>query len=106
MERIMRAQTFSTGEAVKSMAATRTLELNPRHPIVIALNKLSADAPSEESTKDLAWLLYDTALLSSGFQQDDVEDFSARMYRTLASQLKVCLSFIRSLDSILLFLFV
>jgi len=90
MERIMRAQTFSSGEALKSLAASRTLELNPRHPIVIALNdKVKAGAQEAQETKDLAYLLYDTALLNSGFQQEDLENFSERMYRTIAAQLGV-----------------
>ena len=63
MERLMRAQTFSDQETVRSLAAQRTLELNPRHPIVVELNRLVVESPSEESTKDLAFLLYDTALI-------------------------------------------
>lgn len=53
------------------MVAQRTLELNPRHPIVIELNRLVVESPSDETTKDLSFLLYDTALLASGFVQDD-----------------------------------
>jgi heat shock protein beta len=89
MERIMRAQTFASGDSLKTMSAQRTLELNPRHPIVVALNKKVAESPDAESTKDLAFHLYDTALLNSGFSQDDLEGFSERMYRTIASQLNV-----------------
>lgn len=89
MERLMRAQTFTDEEQVRSMAAQRTLELNPRHPIVVELNKLVVEAPSEESTRDLAYLLYDTALLASGFAQDDTEGFSDRMYRSMASNLNI-----------------
>jgi len=89
MERIMRAQTFADGNAVKSLTASRTLELNPRHPIVVELNKAVDSGSDESSTKDLAWLLYDTALLQSGFLQDDVESFSERMYRTIAKSLDV-----------------
>ena len=89
MERIMRAQTFTTGETIKSMTATRTLELNPRHPIVIELNNLCQSAPKEESTRDIAFLLYDTALVTSGFPQDDPESYSERMYRTLAKTLSL-----------------
>ena len=89
MERIMRAQTFTTGETIKAMTATRTLELNPRHPIVIELNQLCQSAPKEESTKDIAFLLYDTALVTSGFPQDDPENYAERMYRTLAKTLSL-----------------
>mmetsp|Transcript_15405 Transcript_15405/g.23222 ORF Transcript_15405/g.23222 Transcript_15405/m.23222 type:complete len:773 (+) Transcript_15405:109-2427(+) len=89
MERIMRAQTFANPEAMKQMTASRTLELNPRHPIIIELNSLAQSAPDAESTKDLAWLLYDTALLSSGFAQTETELFAERMYRTIASNLNL-----------------
>lgn len=89
MERIMRAQTFADPTAMQQMSASRTLELNPRHPIIVELNKLVESSPDEESTKDLAWLMYDTALLSSGFNQQDTELFSARMHRTIAKSLNV-----------------
>lgn len=89
MERIVRSQTFSNPEAYKAMQAMKTLELNPRHPIVVKLNKLVQDAGDKQSTKDLAFLLYDTALLTSGFQHDEAEDFASRMYRTLAVNLNL-----------------
>jgi len=63
------------------------MEINPRHPLVIELNKLAEDDPESEKTIDNAWLLYDTALLNSGFSHDDVENFTARMYRTLQKSL-------------------
>ena len=91
MERIMRAQTFADSSRVNQMTSSRTLELNPRHPIISKLNTaLSEDgAEDEESHKDLAWLIHDTALTSSGFIQDDAESFAERMYRTIAGSLDV-----------------
>jgi heat shock protein beta len=89
MERIMRAQTFADPNAMKEMSASRTLELNPRHPIIVELNKLVETSSEEETTKDLAWLMYDTALLASGFNQQDTELFSARMHRTIAKTLNL-----------------
>ena len=77
------------GENVRAMAASKTLELNPRHPIVIELNNLISTSPDEQSTKDLAFLLYDTALLASGFQQDDLESYAERMVRTMAKTLNL-----------------
>lgn len=89
MERLMRAQTFTDAEHVRSMAAQRTLELNPRHPIVVELNRLITENSADDSVKDLAFLLYDTALLASGFAQDDTDGFSDRMYRTMAASLNI-----------------
>ena len=89
MERIMRAQTFADNDNIKSMAAQKTLELNPRHPIIVELNKLVVESPEEQSTKDMAFLLYDTALLARGFAHEDTEGFSASVSRTLANSLNL-----------------
>ena len=71
------------------MQATRTLEINPRHPLILKLLDLVQNAPQEESTKDVAYLLYDTALVTSGFVQNEPELYSERMYRTLAKSLDI-----------------
>lgn len=89
MERIMRAQTFSDPSQLKTMAAQRVLELNPRHPLIIELGKAVEESPDDERTQDLAWLMYDTALMGSGFAQEDLELFTARMYRTMANTMNV-----------------
>ena len=89
MERIMRAQTFSDASQLKALAAQRVLEINPRHPLIIELGKAIEESPDEERTQDLAWLLYDTSLMGSGFVQEDMELFTSRMYRTMAGSLNV-----------------
>lgn len=89
MERIIRAQTFANPEAYKAMMASKTLEINPRHPVIVELNKMVQEAPEDQKTADLVHLVYDTALLASGFTHDDDDDFSSRMIRTIATQLNV-----------------
>mmetsp|Transcript_30852 Transcript_30852/g.82696 ORF Transcript_30852/g.82696 Transcript_30852/m.82696 type:complete len:82 (+) Transcript_30852:1012-1257(+) len=53
------------------MASKKTLEINPYHPIIIELNKKSKDSAEDDTTKELAWVLYDSSLITAGF---DVED--------------------------------
>jgi heat shock protein beta len=89
MERIMRAQTLSNPEILKAMQASKTLELNPRHPIVIELNNLVKNEPDSQHTKDVAYLIYDAALLASGFWHDDVDAFTDRMYKSIAKNLEL-----------------
>merc|ERR1711968_412860 len=89
MERVMRAQTMAQGDSMRSMSASKTLELNPRHPIIVALKDLVEASPDEQDTKDVAMLVYDTALLSSGFMQDDLDEFTQRMYRSVGKSLSV-----------------
>lgn len=89
MERIMKAQTFANTDRINQMGSQRTMELNPRHPIVAELNSLVQEKPDDETTSDLAWLLYDTSLVASGFQQEDTDVFSERMYRTIGGALNI-----------------
>merc|ERR1711988_1103108 len=73
MERIMRSQAFSDPSRAQYMNSQKTMEINPRHPIIAELNRQVEQSPESEETADTAWLLYDTALLQSGFAQDDVD---------------------------------
>merc|ERR1711988_1491638 len=89
MERIMRSQAFSDPSRSQYMNAQKTMEINPRHPLVAELNRqVEADA-DDAGVEDTAWLLYDTALLQSGFAQDDVDAFASRMFRTMKSALNL-----------------
>lgn len=84
MQRIMKAQTFANRDgAPGSGASSAILELNPRHPIITKLNDLVANKPEDEETKDLAWLLYDAALVNSGFDMNDFDHFASRVYRIM-----------------------
>lgn len=84
MQRIMKAQTFADRQSGPSVGAgSAILELNPRHPIISKLNELVVSKPDDEETKDLAWLLYDAALVNSGFDMNDFDHFAARVYRIM-----------------------
>ncbi|ETP47332.1 hypothetical protein F442_06594 [Phytophthora nicotianae P10297] len=91
MQRIMKAQTFGNGDKNSPMYGTGSaiLELNPRHPIVSKLNELMVSDPEKEETKDLAWLLYDTALINSGFDMTDTTQFSTRVHRIMKSSMGI-----------------
>merc|ERR1712146_624683 len=89
MERIMQSQAFADNKRTQYLVSKKTLEINPRHPIVVELLKRAEEAPEDEDTKDLAWILHDTALLNSGFSVQDAAGFSSRMYRTLKNGLNL-----------------
>lgn len=90
MERIMRAQAFADPSKQNYMNSKKILEINPRHPIIATLSQKVADESGEtEETKDIARLLFDTALLNSGFEMDDPKDFATRMYRLMKSGLSL-----------------
>lgn len=89
MERIMRSQAFSDPNKAQYMQSSKTMEINPRHPLMSELNRKVEADPDAEDTIDTAWLLYDTALLQSGFAQDDIDAFANRMYRTMKGALNL-----------------
>jgi heat shock protein beta len=89
MERIMKAQAFADNKQAQYLVSKKTMEINPRHPIVVELNKLAKEDAKSEKVADLGWLLYDTASSVSGFQLDDPAAFAKRMYRLMQSGLNL-----------------
>merc|ERR1711943_56989 len=87
MERIMRAQAFSEKQSMGMMMSQKTMELNPRHPIINELLQKVKDEKTDEDTENLAWLLLDNALMQSGFQPADVDAFAQRALKIIQSGL-------------------
>lgn len=89
----MKAQTFANADEATWMHSKKTMEINPRHPIIKELAAKTADAAEGEEKPtalvDLADLLYDSALVSSGFQVRDTVDFSKRLQRVISNGLNI-----------------
>lgn len=54
----------------------KTLEINPRHPLIKELLKRVSDDPSDPNAKDMATMLFRTATLRSGFMLKETDDFA------------------------------
>merc|ERR1711881_158123 len=83
MERIMKAQALRDTSTMGYMAAKKHLEINPDHSIVENLRQRAEADKNDKSVKDLVLLLFETALLSSGFSLEDPAVHSQRIHRMI-----------------------
>jgi len=92
MERIQKAQAFGNQDKTASsyLYGKKTLEINPDHPAIKELRNrvLNEETPSLE-VEDTAKLLFESALLESGYSLADPHEFAERMERVLKYNLNL-----------------
>merc|ERR1711933_462246 len=88
-ERVMKAQSFQNKDQLSMMSGRKTLEVNPNHPVVVdLLSKVKADKEDKPSL-DTARVLFQTALIESGYEIADPSALVNRVYRLMSKELGV-----------------
>jgi len=88
-EKIMKAQAFQNKDQIGMMSGRKTLEVNANHPVIVdILSKIKADK-EDAAALDTTQVLFQTALIESGYEIADPSALVNRVYRLMSKELGV-----------------
>merc|ERR1712227_896661 len=89
MGKVMKAQSFQNKDQISMMSGRKTLEVNANHPVVVdLLSKVRSDK-EDKASLDTAQVLFQTALIESGYEIADPSALVNRVYRLMSKELGV-----------------
>jgi len=88
-EKVMKAQAFQNKEQLGQMAGRKTLEVNPNHPVIADLLSKVKASKEDAAAHDTAQVLFQTALIESGYELADASALVNRVYRLMSKELGV-----------------
>ena len=80
MQRVMQAQALGSSTMQWGMSARKIMEVNPDHPISVRLLERFGEDAEDPTVKELVQMIYQTALLASGFSVQDPSAYAGRIY--------------------------
>lgn len=83
MERILKAQKLYDSSTENYMRAKKQLEINPDHPIINTLKEKAENNPRDKAVSDLVILLFETSMLSSGFELKYPQFLVSKIYKMI-----------------------
>ena len=88
-EKLMKAQAFQNKDQLSMMTGRKTLEINPNHPVIIdLLEKIKANKEDQKAS-DTSLVLFQAALLESGYELADSTALIKRIYKLMSIELGV-----------------
>merc|ERR1711906_41431 len=89
MERTKKTLEINSDNMSSYMASKKSLEINPNNAIMQELRKRADGDKSDKTVKDLVLLLFETALLTSGFSLEEPNTFGGRIHRMIKLGLSI-----------------
>merc|ERR1712086_792282 len=88
-EKIMKAQAFQNKDQISMMSGRKTLEVNANHPVVVDLLAKIKEDKENAAAVDTASVLFQAALIESGYEIADPSALVSRVYRLMSKELGV-----------------
>merc|ERR1712193_173868 len=86
---VVTSQAFQNKDQIGMMSGRKTLEVNANHPVIVdLLMKVKADK-EDKAAVDTAQVLFQTALIESGYEIADPSALVSRVYRLMSKELGV-----------------
>ena len=89
MERVVKVQALHDTTQSAYMASKKNMQIKPVNSIIASLRDKADADQSENTVKDLIWILYDTPLLTSGFSLYEPATFSAQIHHLVKMVLSI-----------------
>jgi len=88
-EKVMKAQAFQNKDQLSMMSGRKTLEINANHPVIVDLLSKVKEDKENKAALDTAQVLFQTALIESGYEIADPSALVNRVYRLMSKELGV-----------------
>merc|ERR1712227_275348 len=88
-EKIVKAQAFQNKDQIGMMSGRKTLEVNANHPVIVDLLAKVKGDKEDAAALDTAQVLFQTALIESGYEIADPSALVNRVYRLMSKELGV-----------------
>merc|ERR1712043_135467 len=88
-EKVMKTQAFQNKDQLSMMSGRKTLEINPNHPVIADLLAKIKVSKEDPAALDTAAVLFQTALIESGYEIADPSALVNRVYRLMSKELGV-----------------